>query len=125
MKKLTFVFVLSLFSMVMYGQNFDERLLEKYTTAELSEMERNSPEEFEFVNLCLTKGFYIANYSSEKATKGGKPTDEIAGEVVIDDIENINFFELNITPVSNRNQYFKIKGIDKLLVIRAKELIKK
>ena len=81
-------------------------------------MKDNNPDQFSFVNDCLDHGFYLANFKGKGLPK------EVKGEIEVADIENINFFELGLEPIENRYLYYKVKGQDKLLVVRSIEHIK-
>ena len=41
----------------------------------------------------------------------------------LNDLENINFFTLDITILDNDYQYFEIEGSDKLLVVKSRKHI--
>lgn len=119
MKKVIGLIIVALISYSAHSQDFDKRLLAKYTEEELSTLQKDNPVEFEFLNKCLDGAVYLADYSPKKGMNK-----EISGEIGLKDINAINFFELDIELIEDRYQYFKIKGHNKLLVIRAKAHIK-
>jgi hypothetical protein len=47
------------------------------------------------------------------------------GSITINDIKNINFFELNIEIIQDDYQFFAIQGTDQMLVVKSKDHILK
>ncbi len=121
MKKLLFV---TAFSLAVGGavtaQNTtpDARLLKKYTQEQLTQIQKNNPEEIAYLNYCADHAYYLAPMPSEKG--GAK---ELKGTLTIADVNNINFFELGLNIVEDDYQYYRINGSDKMLVVRSKEHI--
>jgi len=105
--------IVALTANMSFAQSADSRLLVKYTAEELVDMKANNPEQYTFVHQCLTHGYYIANAGGKALSK------EVRGEVEVADLENVNIFELGLEPIENRYLYYKIKGQDKLLVVRS------
>lgn len=73
-----------------------------------------NPEELKIITYALDNGMYIANYSAEKGD-------------VFPEIErpkkNATYLDLNLE-ILEENQYFKIVGEDKMLIVKSKWLIK-
>ncbi len=110
---------ISLLSSLGFSQEkFDQRLLEKYNVEQLSKIQRENPSDLEFLTFCLDNAFYIAKHDPAKDNK-----DLI--RIKIADIDNINFASLGIDLQEKNYQYFLIEGLDKLLVLRSIEHIKK
>ncbi len=84
-------------------------------------MKKSNPDQYEFVKYCVNNAFYIANASKEKVAKD--PT--AFGEITINDLSKINFYELNIALKQREFQAFVIKGTNKLLMVRSKDFIQK
>ena len=101
MKKIIPLSIFILAALVLKAQEFDDRLFVKFSESELIEMQTNQTEEFKYINACLDHGFYLANF------KGKSNPAEVIGEIVVDDLSKINFFELGVTPVENRYLYYK------------------
>ena len=118
MKKFILLQLLSLLVFPCFSQLVDERLLIKFSESELLTMIDEESEKYQYYLDCLDYGCYLANYEVKKAPK------EIIGELELKAISEINFFSLDIEPVSNKYLYFKLKGFDKMLVIRSIEHIK-
>jgi hypothetical protein len=118
MKKAISVVFFLLSVLVLSAQEYDERLFAKYTQQQLKEMKTDRLDEFNYVNACLDFGCYLANFKGKDSPK------EVIGEIEVKDLSKINFFELGVQPVKNRYLYYKIKGQEKLLVIRSIEHIK-
>lgn len=123
MKNIILVFTLVLFSFGAFAQSneFDKRLLVKYTIEELSEIKNENPVQFKYLNYCLDKAWYLSPLPKEKM----KDKNSRIGNISIKDINNINFYELNIEIVKDDYQFFAIDGTDQMLVIRSEDHIKK
>ncbi len=123
MKKVLVVVISIMFSgSMLVGQNteFDSRLLVKYSVEELNNIEKENPSEIKFLLHCIESAQYITPFP-----EGKEDAVEIIGEMEIRDINNINFFELNVELVQDNYQYYTIKGSDMLLVIKSKDHILK
>jgi len=108
------IFFLLLSSFTWSQEKIDKRLFSRYSENELASMQINNPEEFKILTYALDNGMYVANYSAAK------------GEVY-PEIErprnNQTFIDLNLQ-ILDENQYFKIKGEEKMLIVKSKGLIK-
>lgn len=115
MKQLSILFFVLFISSLSWAQEkMDKRLLERYSQSELSKLKQNNLEEFKILNYALDNGMYIANYSAEK----GDVFPEIDRPKKSD-----TFIDLNLE-ILEENQYFKIKGEDKMLIVKSKWLLK-
>ena len=113
MKRLIIICLATVLTTTGFSQEVDSRLLTKFSKDELKELKANDPEQYTFIYQCLDYGFYLANFNGKSLSK------EVRGEIEVADINNINFFSLGLEPEENRYLYYKIKGHDKLLVIRS------
>lgn len=115
---LTLLLGLSLSSLTFAQQkSFDERLKVKFTDLEINSM---SDEELAFNTYCIENAFVIMDFPTEKEGDAA-----INGARKIEDLQNINFFDLNIELKEDQYQYFKILGTDKMLAIKPISLINK
>ena len=107
---------------MLFGQNteFDSRLLVKYSVEELNNIEKENPSEIRFLLHCIESAQYITPFP-----EGKEGAVEIIGEMEIRDINNINFFELNVELIQDNYQYYAIKDSNMLLVIKSKDHILK
>ncbi len=107
---------------MLFGQNteFDSRLLVKYSVEELNNIEKENPSEIRFLLHCIESAQYITPFP-----EGKEGVVEIIGEMEIRDINNINFFELNVELIQDNYQYYAIKDSNMLLVIKSKDHILK
>ena len=115
MKKILIVLISLMYSgSMLFAQNteFDSRLLVKYSIEELKKMEVESPDELAFLNYCLDNAFYIGDYPKEKEGKIN-----LDGAKQVENINEINLFELDIEILDGRNQLFSINDNSKLLVV--------
>jgi hypothetical protein len=123
MKKVIVVLISVMFSgSMLFGQNteFDSRLLVKYSVEELNKIEKENPSEMRFLLHCIENAQYITPFP-----EGKEGAVEIIGEVEIRDINNINFFELDVELIQDNYQYYTIEGSEMLLVIKSKDHILK
>jgi len=121
MKKVLIILISIMFSgSMLFGQNteFDSRLLVKYSVEELNNIEKENPSEIRFLLHCIESAQYITPFP-----EGKEGAVEIIGEMEIRDINNINFFELNVELIQDNYQYYTIKDSNMLLVIKSKDHI--
>ncbi len=97
-----------------FSQEINQRLLPKYSTEALETMIASNPDQYAMLVYALDNALYIANYSS---AKGGE-----FESIVLDPYELPTFLELNLE-IKDQNQYFKIDGVDKLLVVKSKSVL--
>jgi hypothetical protein len=107
---------------MLFGQDteFDSRLLVKYSVEELNKIEKENPSEIRFLLHCIESAQYITPFP-----EGKEGAVEIIGEMEVKDINNINFFELNVELIQDNYQYYTIKDSNMLLVIKSKDHILK
>ena len=118
--KLFLMKILLAFALVMitcsatYAQEIDKRLLEKYSIEELTEMSKTDNEKVAMLNYALDNALIYADYSKEKNL-----------ELSLIDMpeENATFISLGYD-ITNQNQFFRIKGSDKMLVVKSAFLLK-
>ena len=103
------------FSAVAQSNNIDKRLLSKYSVEELNAIKKETPQQYQILNYCLDKAWYLSPLPVEKMKKN----DGRIGAIKIKDIKNINFFELNIELIQNDYQYFAIEGTEQMLVVKS------
>jgi hypothetical protein len=103
-----------------YGQNIeaDKRLEAKYSKAELVELTSNNQIKLGFLNYCIDNAFTIMPLPEEK-----RAASEIRGTIQINDLEEINFFDLGLELEEVNWQYYIIEGTQKMIVIFSKEEI--
>ena len=110
MKLITTLCFSLLFSVISFSQDIDKRLLEKYSEAELNEMIENSPNEYALLDYALDNAIYFATTSASKGQ---------TLETIDLPAEGATFIDLGIE-IKDQNQYFRINGEDKLLVVKSK-----
>ena len=114
--KITILFCFIIISVgSVSAQEIDNRLLYKYSQNELQTMIDTDTDQYEFLEYALDNAIYVANYD---CSKGGNFT---SISVDVDAIPS--FIELGID-ISDRNQYFKIEGEEKLLVVKSAVVLK-
>ncbi|MDG1333123.1 MAG: hypothetical protein P8P74_12390 [Crocinitomicaceae bacterium] len=99
----------------IFAQEIDDRLLSKYSQEELQTMIDTDVDQYHMLAYALDNALYLANYDS---SKGG------SFETISVDLNALpSFIELGIE-VTDRNQYFKIEGEEKLLVVKSAIVLK-
>ena len=113
--KITSLFCLIFISLSSaFAQEIDERLLSKYSQQELETMISTNPDQYNLLDYALDNAIYVANYSDSKS-------DDLM--VINVDLNALpNFIELNLE-VTNSNQYFRIEGEEKLLVVKSTSVL--
>jgi hypothetical protein len=105
-------FLLFTFFSVAQNNNFDKRLLSKFSEDELNQMQRKSPNTYAYWNFYAANAFQIMDLPNEKTN-----AHEIKGTVRIDDINDVNILALHYVPLPKDYQYYRIEDTKKLLVI--------
>lgn len=110
-----------LISVTFYGysqENHDKRLLERYSSTELTSIQNNDPEEYEIIVHALKVGISIGDIQEGE----GK---EIVFDGEIDKDPNLEhtYISLGLELKDNTYQYYKFKGTNKLVIVRPKNLI--
>lgn len=111
MKKLTFSLLLLLFAGVSHAQNYNKKLLEVYDATELSRLEEEQPEKIAVLNYALDNACYFA-------AGQGKDYSNLPSINLASDSKVPCFVDLGLK-IENQNQYFRIQGSDKLLVVKS------
>lgn len=103
---------------LFYGQNVeaDKRLEAKFSKAELVELTHTNQSELEFLNYCIENAYTIMPLPNEKLGAS-----EIRGTIEINNLNNINFFDLGLELEEVNWQYYVIEGTQKMIVIFSKE----
>jgi len=117
-KLITIILLVCTISVQAQTENLDKKLLAKYSKKELTSLKEN-PTEYNFAKYCVNNAFYIAPSSKEKIAYNA----EKYGSIKIKNISNVNFFELNINLLKNKNQVFVINNSSKVLVVKSEEQI--
>lgn len=99
------------FSTYTMAQDVDQRLLVKYSQAELVDMKKNSNEKYKLLVYSLDNAMYITNYSDEKGENDG---------VIEMPEKGKNYLELGFELNEKENQFYKIGDTGKGLMILSK-----
>ncbi len=113
MKKL--LLALSLIFMIgtnLEAQEIDSRLLVKYKKSEIKKMMNENPTEYQFEINALNRGMFISEIPTEK----GKDI-VFDGEIKLNLEKEHTYLSLG-KEITDRYQYFKIKGTNKMVVIQ-------
>lgn len=103
----------------LFSQEIDQRLLKKYSKKELLEMQKNDPQEYQFLINALDKGLFICEIPSQK----GKEV-TFDGTLKIDPTQTHTYISLG-KEITDKYQYYRIEGTTKMLVIQPKIFLDK
>lgn len=114
--KTTFILLLSiLISSISFSQEFDKRLEKAYTSSQLTTMQKENPAQLNMLNYALDNALYVIDMPKEKMSEIQKP-------ITYDLKKKATFLELGLT-IQKENQYFKINGLDKVLVVKSEWML--
>ncbi len=118
MKKLLLIATIAMLGLSIHAQNSSDskKLLKKFSASEISSMDT---ETLKFNTHCINNAFTIEDLPTSKSNDS-----EISGTIVLNDLQNVNFFDLNIDLLDEKYQYFKIANTGKLLVVKPASIIK-
>lgn len=97
-------------SFLSFSQELDSRLLDRYAPEELTEMYNNNQQEYRLLVYALDNAVYLTDFPKGKDTEF--ESIDISGS-------ELDFVALGLT-IKNENQYFKVVGQDKLLVVKSR-----
>jgi hypothetical protein len=97
------------------AQDVDQRLLVKYSEAELVDMKKKNNAEYEFQLYCLDNAFSKVTYSSEKGGNYPELTLPTATSTYLD---------LGLSILKDKNQAYKLAGTNELLVLNSEIVLR-
>ena len=101
-------------SSATYAQEIDNRLLERYSIEELTELSKTDNDKLVMLNYALDNAIVYAEYSKEK---------NLELSSIDMPAENATFISLGYE-ITNQNQFYRINGSDKMLVVKSAFLLK-
>jgi hypothetical protein len=114
--KTAFILLFSvLISSFSYSQDYDKRLEKLYSVEELTAMQKENPAKIVVLNYALDNAVYTLDLPLEKKS-------DFTESINYDFKKKPNFIELGLK-IENQNQYFKINGSEKILVIKSEYLL--
>lgn len=117
-KKIITICFLSLAAITYSQEKHDARLLERYTSEELTTIQMENPEEYEILVHALEVGISIGDIQE------GEGKDLVFdGELDKDPNKEHTYISLGVDLIDNKYQYFKFKGTNKMVIVRPKNLI--
>lgn len=100
-------------SLIGFSQEVDSRLLDRYTSEELITLNDNNPQAYSLLVYALDNAIYLTDISKEKHVD--LRSIDISGKA-------FNFIALGLD-IKNVNQYFKVLGRDKILVVKSRYVL--
>jgi hypothetical protein len=109
MKIITTIGFSFLFCGAVFSQDLDKRLLTKYTSSELTTMMEVNPEKYAMLDYALDNAIYFSEIPNEKNQNF---------ETIQLSNDSATFIELGLE-IKDQNQYFKVVGENRLLVVKS------
>lgn len=113
--KLSFLLCALLFIPNLWSQEIDKNLLNSYTIEEIEQLKTANPEQFEVLNYAIEHAVYFAQNNST-----GKANYE--QEMAFENSESLRFTDYGLK-ILDKNQYIKIKGTSKILVVKSMNVL--
>lgn len=105
--------LLAIFPVMLSAQdNFDQRLLERFTQTQIRDFQQNHPSVLAYWTYFLDHSYTIADIPAQKAV----PFAESISVANVDDF-NILAYELPVNRYAST--YYRIEGSDKFLILRS------
>jgi hypothetical protein len=94
------------------SQKVDETLSKKYSSEEMKTLKKVDSKKYELINFSLQNACYVIDNPS------GKNTVEFQ-LISVPNMNKLNFQDLGLSIIEDQNQYFRIEGTNKLLVVKS------
>ena len=95
-----------------FSQKVDETLSKKYSTEEMKTLKKVDSKKYELINFSLQNACYIMDNPTGKNTLDYQV-------IAVPNLNKLNFQDLGLSIIENQNQYFRIEGTTKLLVVKS------
>lgn len=112
MKRLLIFCFPLLTSSLAFSQDYDTRLLKSYSAEELTQIQSEQPGDMKLLAYGLENACYFSEYPKEKENPE-IPTIKLSGDKIP------CYADLGLK-ILDQNQYFKIEGTSKLLIVKSK-----
>ncbi len=98
-------------SSLAFSQEIDARLSKRYSPTELADLKQNNPSKLTLLNYALDHACYITDVPKGKESG-------LNGVIEMNVNEPIDFMALGLE-IQKTNQYLRIAGTDKVLVVKS------
>ena len=109
-------FLILTISLLMSGysisQKVDETLSKNYSSEEMKTLKKVDSKKYELINFSLQNACYVID------NPAGKNTLEFQ-VISVPNLNKLNFQDLGLSIIEDQNQYFRIEGTNKLLVVKS------
>lgn len=110
MKLLTILGISLISTLGLNAQELDSRLLERYSEAEIYEMQQKDPESYSITVYALDHAIYYLDVPVDK---------EVNFSTIRVAEGDLNFVDLGLD-IKEQNQYFLVEGKSKILVVKSR-----
>lgn len=94
------------------SQKVDETLSKNYSSEEMKTLKKVDSKKYELINFSLQNACYVID------NPAGKNTLEFQ-VISVPNLNKLNFQDLGLSIIEDQNQYFRIEGTNKLLVVKS------
>jgi hypothetical protein len=113
MKLFFSVFVSVVVSFTVCSQDLDSRLLDRYSLEELTKLYKDNLTEYQFLDYALDNAVYLTDIPMGK---------NVEFESIDISTKELNFVALGLD-IKEVNQYFKVLGRNKMLVVKSRYVL--
>jgi hypothetical protein len=113
MKLLTILGISLISTLGLNAQELDSRLLERYSEAEIYEMQQKDPESYSITVYALDHAIYYLDVPVGK---------EVSFRTIRIANDKLNFVDLGLE-IKDQNQYFLVEGKNKVLVVKSRGVL--
>jgi len=110
----------------LFSQNYNEKLLVKYTDKELSQMQKENPTQLDVLDYFVTEGYTIVDMPDKpieyiELAKVNPKTGQVDSDyqITMTDLESFNPFEFNCMFDSGKPMYYKVGNTGKLIIVES------
>jgi len=125
-KRILLLIAAVLFVGSVFSQNYNEKLLVKYTDKELTQMQKENPKQFDVLNYFVTEGFNVVDMPDKpieymELAKVNPKTGQVDADYqfTMADLESFNPFEFNCMFDSGKSMYYKVGNTGKLIIVES------
>jgi hypothetical protein len=110
----------------LFSQNYNEKLLVKYTDKELSQMQKENPTQLDVLDYFVTEGYTIVDMPDKpieylELAKVNPKTGQVNYDyqITMADLESFNPLEFNCMFDSGKPMYYKVGDTGKLIIVES------
>lgn len=125
-KRILLLITAVLFVGSVFSQNYNEKLLVKYTDEELSQMQKENSAQLDVLDYFVTEGFNIVDMPDKpieymELAKVNPKTGQVDSDyqITMADLESFNPMKFNCMFDSGKSMYYKVGNTGKLIIVES------